>query len=63
MDTNPNPKDKVQQLFRLGIYSLDFQDLFLYIVVFKDLNQVLRKALKGFQKGPRISRNNVSNID
>ena len=25
MDTNPTPKDKAQQLFRLDIYSLDYR--------------------------------------
>ena len=34
MDTDPNPKDKVQQLFRLGIRGLNYRvlGLFLYII-------------------------------
>ena len=40
MDTNFNPKDKVQWLFRLGIRGLDYRvlELFLYIVAIKYLN-------------------------
>ena len=40
MDTDPNPKDKVQWLFRLGICGLDYKvlGLFLYIVAVKGLN-------------------------
>ena len=55
MDTNPapTPKDKAQQLFRLGIYSLDYKvlGLFLYIVVIKHLNQYLGRPYKAFKKG------------
>ena len=53
MDTNPNPKDKVQWLFRLGIYGLDYKvlGLFLYIIAIKYLNQCLGRPYKAFKKG------------
>ena len=53
MDTNPNPKDKVQWLFKLGIYNLDYRvlGLFLYIIAIKYLNQCLERLYKIFGKG------------
>ena len=53
MDTDPNPKDKVQWLFRLGIRGLDYGvlELFLYIVTIKRLNQCLKRPYKAFKKG------------
>ena len=53
MDTDPNPKDKVQQLFRLGIRGLDYRvlGLFLYIIAIEYLNQYLRRPYKVFKKG------------
>ena len=55
MDTNPapTPKDKAQQLFKLGIYSLDYRvlGLFLYIVAIKYFNQYLRRPYKALKKG------------
>ena len=40
MDTNPNLKDKVQWLFKLGIYSLNYRvlELFLYIIAIEHFN-------------------------
>ena len=40
MDTDPNPKDKAQWLFKLGIYGLDYRvlGLFLYIIAIEHLN-------------------------
>ena len=63
IDTNPAPKGKAQWLFRLGICGLDFQDLFLYIVVLRTLIKVLRKVQEGFQEGPGSPRNNIPSID
>ena len=53
MDTDFNPKDKVQWLFKLGICGLDYRvlGLFLYIVAIKHLNQCLRRPYKAFKKG------------
>ena len=53
MDTNPNPKDKVQWLFRLNIRGLDYGvlGLFLYIIAIKHLNQYLRRPYKALKKG------------
>ena len=53
MDTDPNPKNKVQQLFKLGIYGLDYRvlELFLYIIAIKYLNQCLRRPYKALKKG------------
>ena len=55
MDTNPTPtpKNKAQQLFRLGIYSLDYRvlKLFLYIVAIKHLDQYLKRPYKALKKG------------
>ena len=53
MDTDFNPKDKAQWLFRLGIYGLDYGvlGLFLYIVAIKHLNQCLRRPYKALKKG------------
>ena len=45
IDTNPTFKDNVQWLQAFVVWAYRIQDLFLYIVVFKDLNQVLREAL------------------
>ena len=40
MDTDPNPKNEVQWLFKLDIRGLDYRvwGLFLYIVAIKHLN-------------------------
>ena len=56
MDTDPNPKDEVQQLFRLGIRGLDYRvlGLFLYIVVIKHLNQCLERPYKALRKGMEV---------
>ena len=37
MDTNPNPKNEVKWLFKLGICGLDYRvlGLFLYIIAIK----------------------------
>ena len=53
MDTDPNPKDKVQWLFRLGIYGLNYRvlGLFLYIIPIKYLNQYLKRPYKALRKG------------
>ena len=53
MDTNPNPKDKVQWLFKLGIRGLDYKvlGLFLYIVAIKHFNQYLGRPYKALKKG------------
>ena len=53
MDTNPNPEDEVQQLFKLGIRGLDYGvlELFLYIVVIKYLDQCLGRPYKALRKG------------
>ena len=53
MDTNPNPKDKVQWLFKLGICNLNYGvlGLFLYIIVIKYLNQYLERPYKALKKG------------
>ena len=53
MDTNPNPKDKVQWLFKLGICGLDYRvlRLFLYIIVIEHLNQYLKRPYKALKKG------------
>ena len=53
MDTDPNPKDEVQQLFRLGIRGLDYGvlGLFLYIVAIKHLDQCLGRPYKALEKG------------
>ena len=56
MDTNPNPKDKVQWLFRLGICGLDYGvlELFLYIVVIEYFDQCLGRPYKAFKKGMEV---------
>ena len=53
MDTDPNPKNKIQQFFKLGIYGLNYRvlGLFLYIVVIEYLDQCLRRPCKAFKKG------------
>ena len=53
MNTNPNPKDRVQWLFKLGIYGLDYRTLglFLYIIAIKYLNQCLKRPYKALKKG------------
>ena len=53
MDTNPNPEDKVQWLFKLGIRGLDYRvlGLFLYIVAIKYLNQCLGRLYKALKNG------------
>ena len=53
MDTNPNPKDKVQWLFKLGIRGLDYGvlGLFLYIIAIEYLDQCLGKSYKALRKG------------
>ena len=53
MDTNPNPKDEVQWLFKLGIYGLDYGvlGLFLYIVAIKYLDQCLGRLYKALKEG------------
>ena len=56
MDTDFNPKDKVQWLFKLGIRGLDYGvlGLFLYIVVIKYLNQCLGRPCKALKKGMEV---------
>ena len=60
MDTNPapTPEDKAQWLFRLGIYSLNYRvlGLFLYIVTIKHLNQCLERPYKTLRKGIKAYR-------
>ena len=53
MDTDPTPKDKVQWLFKLDIYNLDYRvlELFLYIITIEYLNQCLKRPYKAFGKG------------
>ena len=53
MDTDPNPKDKVQWLFRLGIRGLDYRvlGLFLYIVTIEHFDQCLERPYKALRKG------------
>ena len=53
MDTDPNSKDEVQWLFRLGICGLDYGvlGLFLYIVAIKHFDQCLGRFCKAFRKG------------
>ena len=53
MDTDLNPKDKVQWLSKLGIRGLDYRvlELFLYIVAIKHLNQCLERPYKVLKKG------------
>ena len=52
MDTNPNSKNKVQWLFKLGIHGLDYRvlGLFLYIVAIEHLDQYLGRPYKAFRK-------------
>ena len=56
MDTDFNPKDKVQWLFKLGICGLDYRvlGLFLYIVAIKYLNQYLERPCKALRKGMEV---------
>ena len=56
MDTNPNPKDKVQWFFKLGIYGLDYRvlELFLYIIAIKHFNQYLGRLYKALRKGIKV---------
>ena len=58
MDTDPNPKDKVQWLFRLGIRGLDYRvlGLFLYIVAIEYLDQCLGRPYKALRKGMEAYR-------
>ena len=58
MDTDPNPKNKVQWLFRLGIYSLNYKvlGLFLYIVAIEYLDQYLGRPYKALKKGMEAYR-------
>ena len=58
MDTDPNPKDKIQWLFRLGIHGLHYRvlGLFLYIVVIKYLDQCLERPCKAFKKGMEVNK-------
>ena len=58
MDTDFNPKDKVQWLFKLGIRGLDYRvlKLFLYIVTIKHLNQCLGRPYKAFKKGIKANK-------
>ena len=53
MDTDPNLKDKVQWLFRLGIYGLNYRvlGLFLYIIAVEYLNQCLGRLYKALKEG------------
>ena len=53
MDTDPNPKDKVQWLSKLGIRGLDYGvlGLFLYIIAIEHLNQYLGRPYKALGKG------------
>ena len=53
MDTDSNPEDKVQWLFKLGIHGLDYRvlGLFLYIVIIKYLIQYLGRPCKALRKG------------
>ena len=56
MNTDFNPKDKVQWLFKLGIRGLDYGvlGLFLYIVVIKYLDQYLGRPYKAFRNGIEV---------
>ena len=56
MDTDPNPKDEVQWLFRLGIRGLDYRvlGLFLYIVAIEHLDQYLKRPYKALKKGIEV---------
>ena len=53
MDTDFNPEDKVQWLFKLDICGLDYRvlGLFLYIVAIKYFNQCLGRSYKALKKG------------
>ena len=53
MYTDPNSKNKAQQLSKLGIRGLDYGvlELFLYIIVIKHLNQYLGRPYKALKKG------------
>ena len=53
MDTDLNPKDEVQWLFKLGIRGLDYRvlELFLYIVAIEYLDQYLGRPCKALKKG------------
>ena len=53
MDTDPNPKNKAQWLFRLGIRGLDYRvlGLFLYIIAIEHLDQCLGRPYKALRKG------------
>ena len=58
MDTNPNPKDKVQWLFKLGICGLNYGvlGLFLYIVVIKHFDHCLKRPYKALRKGMEANK-------